>query len=85
MQVKELRKIRIAAGLTQQQIAARMGVCRQRIVQIEGDERVSRTTELRFREAVRDAHVERERLSDALPKATGKGSLDFENRKIGRQ
>jgi len=71
--------------LTQQQIADRLGVCRQRIVQMEGDERVNATTERRFREAIRDAEVERERLSDLLLKATDEDSLDFANRKIGRQ
>ena len=83
--MRELKKIREAASLTQQAIANSMGVCQQRIAQIEGPERVDGTTERRFREAVRNAHVERERLSDALLRATGEGSLDFENREIGRQ
>lgn len=82
--MKELRELRRASGLTQYQIAERMGCCRQRIVQIEGGERVSAATERRFREAVRAAVAVRERLSKAI-RAAVEADDNFENLKMGER
>lgn len=80
--VKELKTLRDTAGLTQQQLARRMGVCQQRIAQMEGDERVSAETEHRFREAVREAVEQSKAITRAIMGAVS-GDRGFVIRKIG--
>lgn len=81
--MNQFRKLRLEAGVTQEAVAVRMGVRRERVAAIERARKVRPETERRFREAVCGAAAEKKRVTETLLKATGE--LDIGNPKMSER